>query len=148
MSNLIDRTKIQFLWRADSTSGGTSKDSTYIDMSGWNGCAMIIMCSTMLDTTGSFVVRASSDASTGGADTWSTDLAVNFSTDYQQGIVLDIRNPRKRYLSIKPRWSTGNIRGVAICYGGRRQGSTEEQKDGNSTGVGGFNAYKVFNWST
>jgi hypothetical protein len=148
MANLVDRTKIQFLWRKASTSGGTGAASTYIDVSGWNGCAFIVHTCTHLDTTGSFVVRNSSDASTGGALTYSTDLGVNFSTDYIQGVVIDVRNPRKKYLSIAPKWSTGRIYGIAVCYQGRRQGSTEEQKDGNSTGVGGFNAYKVYNWTT
>ena len=147
--NLSDRTKVQLLWRTDSTSGGTGAASTWIDMHGWNACKMIVMTCTHLDTTGSFVVMNSSATSTGaGVLTYTTDLAVNFSTDYQQGIVLDIRNPRKRYLAIQPKWSTGKIRGVAVCYGGRRQGSTEERKDGISTGVGGINAYKVYNWST
>jgi hypothetical protein len=148
MSNLIDRTKIQFLWRSASTSGGTGAASTYIDVSGWNGCAFLITTCTQLDTTGQFTIRASSDASTGGADTYTTGLSVNFTTGLIQGIVVDVRNPRKRYLSVKPAWSTGRIYGIAVCYGGRRQGSTEEQKDGISTGIGGFNAYKVWNWST
>lgn len=147
--NLSQRTKVQLLWRVSSTSGGTAAASTWIDMAGWNACKMIVMTCTQLDTTGEFVVMNSSAESTGaGVLTYTTGLSVEFTTGLIQGVVLDVRNPRKRYLAIQPKWSTGRIRGVAVCYQGRRQGSTEEMKDNVSTGIGGFNAYKVYNWTT
>ena len=127
--NLLDRTKQTILFPTGSTSGGTANPSTYLDMAGWEGCMFIIATCTQLDTTGSFVVRQSSDASTGGAYTYTTDLGVTFTTGLKQGIVLDIYRPLKRYLQHEVETRVGR----AIIAGEAAEGSSiriDEGPDG------------------
>jgi len=114
MSNLFERTKLQKLWGKYSTDGGGAGASTYVDMQGWEGAYVMVECSTHTSSTGKIIVRTSSDASTGGAYTVTKTSGMNFTTGLMEVIVMDCYRPMKRYLSVKPVFTSGLIKGWAL----------------------------------
>jgi hypothetical protein len=125
--NLFSRTKVKQLWTNFSTNGGEAAASTYIDMAGWNGCMFLLSQGTSdASSTGQIKIRDSSAMSTGGAYVTTRTSAVRWDDSSGVGlIVMDCYKPQKRYLSVKPEMSSGPMMGWAICYGGRRQASSE-----------------------
>ena len=123
--NLYDRSSLKKLWTVGSTEGTSA--STFVDMSGWDGCLIIFVGSSAQGSTGSLIIRQSSATSTAGAYTVTKTSGMNFTTDVNEVILVDCYRPLKRYLSVKPGFSSGYIKGYALRYSGRRQGSTEAQ---------------------
>jgi hypothetical protein len=125
MSNLSKRTSIQRLWIKASTDGGQAS-STFIDMQGWDGAMLFLtQGATAIGSTGSVKVRNSSDASTGGAYVVTKTSGCTWGSSGWSGLVFDCYRPLKRYLSVQPAMTSGQMMGWAIKYCGRRQGSTE-----------------------
>ena len=125
--NLLQRCSVQRLWIKNSTDGGNA-GSTYIDMTGWDGAMLLFTQGTTTPdgSTGKFLIRQSSDASTGGAYVVTHTSACRWDASSGQNVlVVDCYRPLKRYLSVKADMSSGQMFGIAVKYGGRRQGSTE-----------------------
>jgi hypothetical protein len=124
MANLHTRTSLKKLWTNSSTDAVAA--STYVDCQGYDGCYILVQGSSNMGSTGQIVVRQTSATSTGLAYTITRTSGMNFTTDVSEYIVLDVYRPLKRYVSIKPAFSSGILKGVALRYAGRRAGSTEQ----------------------
>lgn len=127
MSNLFERTSLKRLFNVGSSEATLA--STYIDMAGWEGCLVMLEGSSAQGSTGSIVLRQSSAATTALAYVMTKTSGMDFTTGVRETIVVDCYRPLKRYLSVRPIFSSGIVGAWGLCYGGRRQGSTEAKAD-------------------
>lgn len=111
---------------------GITTASTWIDMTGWDGCMFLCNWTTKCGSTGKVQIQQSSAQSTGAGIIQTTALkTVNMTSDANQMFIVDAYRPMKKYLRLRfTDFSECKCVAInAIKYSGRLHGTTDAKVD-------------------